>query len=69
MKNEKIKEGFSAYEEIQGLARRAYPGIPVHVESALISNNYTVEAGSTVVIGSSQTVRAVLLAVIAGGVA
>lgn len=57
----KTKKGFSAYGEIQELARRAF-GPSVSVIAAIVGDDYTIErSGQLIVKGTSESVRDHLL--------
>lgn len=56
--NEKIKTGFSAYEEIETLAKRAFPSRDVRVISAICADDYLISVdGKDVAAGSTAEVR------------
>lgn len=62
MKDQKQKEGFAAYPELNQLSKRAFDPVCVSVQAAIMGNDYQVirEGGSGDVLfsGPSQALRA-----------
>lgn len=55
------KQGFSAYEDINKLARRAFPGNDVSVIASIMGNDYIVKVdGKEIAHGPSESVYKIL---------